>query len=473
MTAGVGAAGRPISPRRVLFLAYMFPPVGGGGVQRSLKFVKYLPQNGWIPTVLTVRPIAYYVYDPKLLAELPEEVEIIRSESIDPLRLAAVISPSHWRPGKSGVAGRSRVTEGSRLVKSYRLLRRLFFVPDAQVGWIPFAIREGMKRLRRGDISVIYSPGAPYSSAVAAYILSRLSGVPYVVDFRDGWTDDIYHVPPTPLHLWVNRSLERKVVTGASSVCVYGDWLAQRLAERYPAIAKRIVTIPNGFDPADLQGIVPAPRSAGTRRVVYSGSLFLHHRDVFRVFLQALNGLNPSVRERIEVMVIGQVYPQASTDVEDAKLAKNVQFTGYVSHDVALSYLASADASLLLVRKGDLGSVTGKVFELLMVGKPIIALAEPEGACAQILRSAGADQYLCDPAEASPVKTALELLVEGKMQGVNPEGAAPFNRAHQTAALAEILNDIVDDTRVVTARTAPDSYDRSSLPGTVVGNRTP
>ena len=428
------------SVRRVLFLAYLFPPTGGGGVQRSLKFVKYLPKSGWMPTVLTVRPIAYYVYDPDLLNEVPREVDLIRTESADPLRLTAALSPKTLRLGTHARTGRSGIAEGSRLVKLYRVVRRALFFPDAQAGWMPFAIAAGAQELRRKRISVIYSPAAPYSSAVVAHVLSAMSGLPYVVDFRDGWTDDMYNVPPTRLHRWAHRSLEKLIVTHAAAVCVYGEWLAERLARRYPAISDRIVTIPNGFDPADLDGIEPAPKTPGSRRIVYSGSLFAHHREVFATFLAAVNQLSAAERVNLEVLIVGNVYEEAAVDVATAGLADCVRFLGYVPHARALSYLLSADASLLLVRRGDLASATGKVFELLMVGRPVIALAEAKGECGRILRAAGADQYLSGPDETSSVLTALRALVAGTMADVDTARSKHFSRVDQTRTLARVFD---------------------------------
>jgi glycosyltransferase involved in cell wall biosynthesis len=419
----------------------MFPPVGGGGVQRSLKFVKYLPASGWIPVVVTVRNIAYYVYDARLLEEIPPGIEIVRTESVDPLRLAGLFLNSR-HGSKTDKPQNSRIVEGSALVTLYRALRRLLFFPDAQLGWIPFAVLASRKKLGRSGIDAIYSPGAPYSSAVIAYILSRLHGIPYVIDFRDGWTDDIYHQPPSRAHRWAHQRLERLVVTNASAVCVYGEWLAKRLAERYPTSAKRIVTIPNGFDPADLNGVIAAEKTPEKHRLVYSGSLFAHHREAFITVLRALTALHPTLLSRIELFVVGQTYAEITEDIVNAKLDSQVRLCGYVSHARALAYLLSADASLLIVKKGDLGSVTGKVFELLMLRTPIIALAEKDGACAQVLRSAESDHYLYAPDDSAGVSRALESLASGRMMQRDANKAAQFSRTDQAAKLAQVLDRI-------------------------------
>lgn len=432
--------GTPRGNRLVLFLAYMFPPLGGGGVQRSLKFSKYLPPLGWQPIVLTVKRILYHVYDEKLVAEVPESVEVIRTESLDPLRLGGLAYRSN-----GGTQGNGQpFVEGSWIVRAYRAMRRILFFPDAQVGWIPFAFTRGLAILRARNVSVIYSPGAPYSSAVVAYLLSRASGVPYVVDFRDGWTDDAYHSSPTKVHMRGQRFLERLVVTHASAICVYGDWLGRRLSERYPETASRMIEIPNGFDPADLDGIVPAQRKSGRTRLVYSGSLYAHHRPAFQTVLNAIGRLPESARRCLEIVIVGQFYLEAKQDVMKAHLEAQVEFRGYVPHADALSVLLSADASLLLIRKGDFASVTGKVFELLMIQRPIIALVEGEGECARILRAANAADHVCAPDDTEQVARALLSIVSESQKPLDPESVARFSRVTQTRALADVF-DIVSE----------------------------
>jgi glycosyltransferase involved in cell wall biosynthesis len=138
--------------------------------------------------------------------------------------------------------------------------------------------------------------------------------------------------------------------------------------------------------------------------------------------------------------VVGQVYEGAAQDVEDAGLSTCVEFVGYVPHAVALSYLLSADASLLLIRKGDLGSVTGKVFELLMVRKPIIALAEPDGECARILAAANANMNLSRPEDKSGLATTLRAFVDGRVSSPDPLAIEKFSRVNQAAELAKVLD---------------------------------
>ena len=433
--------GKRVPTRKtVLFLAYLFPPTGGGGVQRSLKFVKYLPQTGWQPIVISVRPISYYVYDSSLLKEVPSTVVIYRTHSLDPLRVSSILLGDARRATAPRQVSHPVYSSNSRLTRAYRAVRPFVLFPDAQWPWIPFVFWRGLKLIRKHRPSVIYSPTAPYSSAIAAYLLSAATGIPYVLDFRDGWTDDAYHHPPTRFHRMLHRKLEKRVVTRASHVCVYGRWLGERLASRYPSVANRITEITNGFDPEDATGSGSIAKAPGKRRIVYSGSLFSHHREVFNTALTAISQVPAEILKSLEVLVVGQAFEGAAEQVERLGLTTVVKLKGYLPHAEALAYLQSADATLLLVRRGDVASVTGKVFELMMVQAPIWALAEPSGECARILRMAGADAWLTAPDDVEGALTSLLGLFRAGFPRLTRSRVEVFSRVSQTQSLANVLD---------------------------------
>jgi len=153
-----------------------------------------------------------------------------------------------------------------------------------------------------------------------------------------------------------------------------------------------------------------------------------------------MRSLPEKTRRCLELVVVGQSYPEAEPDVKDAGLGGQVEFRGYVPHAEALAVLLSADATLLLVRKGDFASVTGKVFELMMIQRPIIALAEAEGECARILRAANAGANICGPDDEEKVASVLQSLVTGPQQRLDAGSVARFSRVTQTRALAEVLD---------------------------------
>jgi len=433
--------------RNVLFLAYFFPPLGGPGVQRSLKTVKYLPEHGWDPIVLTVKDILYYVHDPELAAEIPPTARVVPTESFDPLRIGHLVR--ELRAG--GEAARPlSITTNSSAVNAYRALRDFLTFPDAHAGWIPFAVRRGLQLIRSHRIPVIYTAGAPYSSTVAAYLLSRASGVPYVVDFRDGWTDDQYQNYPTSIHLQAHRALERLVVTNAAAVVTVVPSLTQQLAQRYPELGGRVSTITNGFDPADMNRVTPVARGKGVRRIVYSGSMHEHHKANFVALLDALHGLDSATQARLEILFVGTTFEGSQDLVDRAGLSKQVRFLGYQPHSIALDYLASADATLLFVRPGDRDSVTGKVFEYLMVGRPVLAGVESGGQCANILESAGFSEWRYDPASGSQLAAHIRELVRRDWPAPARSSASPFSRRTHAAAFARIFESAARTPRTVT-----------------------
>ncbi len=431
--------------KKVLLISYLFPPVGGAGVQRNLKYVKYLPQFGWDPVVLSVKHIQYYVYDEYLLREVPQNVPIIRTGSLDPLRLAAILRGIRVRNGqRPGSAMPSYLSEAAPAIRVYRLMRNYLAFPDAQIGWIPFAYRRGYEAIRKYDVRAILASVGPVSSAIVARLLAARTGVPYALDFRDAWTDDPYFVAPTALHRWGHALLEKLVVGQADAVTVYDECLGRTLQSRYESLKDRVGVLPNGFDPADRDLIGPPPGPADIkRRIVYTGSLYAHHDENVRTLLAALNYLPEGIRSTLRILFVGQTYAGFQERIAAAGLSGDqIVSTGYVSHSEALTLLASADAALLFVRSGDVSSVTGKVFEYLMVGCPILACIEPEGACAKVLGSVGQGHWIAPPSDARAIARVITELAASNWQRSDSSQVERFSRKRTAADLAAILDQL-------------------------------
>ena len=429
--------------KNVLFISYMFPPVGGSGVQRALKFVKYLPEYGLDPIVLTVKDINYSIRDYSLLVDIDTGIKIVRTESADPHRLSAFLfsGVSSDRTG-SKVVKNQRFTEGSLSLRAFRCVRDIIAVPDTVVGWIPFAYRAGLRAIREGGVDVILATFGPASSTLVAWLLSKKTGIPYVLDFRDPWIGGYAGQKfPTMLHLAVNIRLEGKVVKGASALTVYGDILARSFKERYPGFAGPIEELTNGFDPADMDGVVAKERLGGRSRIVYMGSLYGFYDDNLRTFLSAMRLLPDSLRCSLEVVFVGRSSLQFSEEVAKAGLEKQITFHSYMPHIEALGYLKSADAGLLFVPKGDRTIVTGKVFEYLMVGCPILACIEPSGACADVLRRARCADWIVPADDAQALAKAIMSLASAGWPRPSSSDIEQFSRRAITKRLARILCD--------------------------------
>lgn len=444
-----------MSRRRVLLISYGFPPRGGSGVQRTLKYAKYLPSYGWKPYVISVKDIVSHVYDPKLLTELSQDVTVLRTESLDPARLTARFLTPFRRRHRTSLSGRTVPFFGQRqLLNAYRILRDWFLFPDAAVGWILFALSRGVETVREHNIDIIVASVGPYTSALLAAMISRRTRVPFVLDFRDGWTDYPYLGQPTPLHAWGHRRLESRVVQQAEGICVYGEFLRNRLEARYPRVADRLEVITNGYDPEDFERTGPAPKSRSVRRIVYSGGVYSRYETHFDGLLRVLEGLPDAVRESLEVLFVGQMrIPDVHKRIAAAHLEDQVRIIGYQSHLDCISYLLSADACLLFLPEADKQAYSGKVFEYLRAGCPIIACVEPNGACADLLRSVGQADYLVAPGDDVALRDALERLAAARWPRTVSRQLEQFSRQRLTEKLVALMERVLRRNEVVRTST--------------------
>ena len=366
--------------RRLLVVAYYFPPMGLSGVQRVAKFIKYLPEHGWQPTVLTIEPAGYFAYDTTLLHEVKQAgVTICRTGSWDPTRFfrryQTIVLPSEPQ--------RKRLSTVSQF----------FFIPDNKIGWYPHALRAGRRLLAEHDFDAIFSSAPPYSAHLIAARLSRQSGLPLVVDFRDDWVGNPRHVYPTPLHRSLHRRLEHRLIRASSHAIAINEPIRHALARRNTRkdFEPSLSVIPQGFD-ADDFAVAPAARKPGMMRLLYSGIFYDAQTPDF--FLRALAKAvetQPEMRDHIEAVFIG-LLPEASLHLA-ARLGIGdlVRYVGYVVHEEAVAQLQATDVLWMTIgkRPGAEGISTGKLFEYFGTRKPILALV-PEGAAAEALRPYGA-----------------------------------------------------------------------------------
>jgi glycosyltransferase involved in cell wall biosynthesis len=410
-----------------------------------------LPAFGWDPVVLTVKDINYLVYDYSLLREIPAEAQIVATESLDPQRLSVLL----WRQvrergegSRKDIVRNGYFVEGSRILQLYRRMRDFLTFPDLWLGWIPFAYRAGVQAIQRERIDAILAMLGPSSTAILARLLSRKTGVPYVMDLRDGWTDDPDVHYPTALHRRGQAILERWAVDGAAALTVYGEECCQSFGRRYPNIAGRIQVLTNGFDEADLENVTPKKRSEGKHRLVYMGSLNAYAEQSFLTFLDAMRKLSERIRDSIEVLFIGRAYVQAPGQAAAAGLEKHITFIPYLPHVEALSYLLSADATLLFIRKGDFVSLTGKLFEYLMVGRPVLACIEPEGECAALLRRTGHSRWITPPDNSQRISEAMTALAEAGWPKPEFSQVQQFSRKGSSQKLAALLEKVANERAV-------------------------
>jgi glycosyltransferase involved in cell wall biosynthesis len=410
--------------RRVLMVAYYYPPLGGIGVHRTLKFSKYLPDFIWQPVLLTIRPGEGLLLDPSLEQEIPPGVQVFRTASLSlPLRLP-------WR------------------VRNF--ISRWILVVDEQLGWLPYAVRAGRRILQTEPCQVIYTSSSPYTDHLIGYQLKKRLGVPWVADFRDPWVGNFAIRTPTRFHRYLVSVLEHRVVHLADRVLVVNEPTRHDFLQRYPALDKdKIQAIPNGYDPDDFETLSPLKPLADQFLLVYSGSFYGEHRTP-RFFFEALQSLISSGAipvQAIRVRLVGNAGKSTLQMIANMRLSKVIEMTGFLPHRDAIAHLMAADALLLVVGAGP-GServIPGKIYEYLASGKPILGLVPP-GVSADLIREAGAGVVI-DPQDVHGIAAQIFNLYERWKKGAlnvksDPRVVERFSRRSLTSQLAEVLDHV-------------------------------
>lgn len=399
--------------RNVLVIAYYFPPLGMGGVQRTFKFCKYLSRFGWHPIVVTVKDIAYPAYDSTLLDEA--RFQVYRTESLDPLRLA-------W------ILGRRTFENSGRKWSNFL---SWFMIPDNKSPWLPFMVTAAKALLRQQEISLIFATFPPTTSLVAGCFLKKICSKPLVVDLRDPLGYGLF--PPTFLHSSVLEFLNRKIVEVADMIItVYPH-------SELSGIEHKVTVMPNGFDPEDFVESATPPNEF---LIVHTGTLTKKRNGL--PFLKSVKKLVESRRidrQVVKVRLVGWVDPFYTLMIEKEGLSDIVELLPYASHTESVEHLMSSSLLWLPVGKGE---IPGKVYEYLGSKKPIIATA-PEGDCAELIRTTHSGTAV-DPNDLSGISEALvdyyRLFLEGKLRLEGHEALQKFNRINQTRILANLFDEI-------------------------------
>ena len=380
--------------KRVLMISYYFPPSGGPGVQRVLKFVKYLPAFGWQPTVLTVAPehAAYPDLDPTLAEEIPPTVRVVRTRSWDPYAVYARVQGK----AKDEMVGVGFVKEGEAVSTRQRLgrwVRANVFLPDARVGWVPFARPAARRLFKEEAFDVICTSGPPHSTHLVGRLLRRRFDTRWVVDMRDPWTDISYYgdLPHTAPARRVDARLERSVLSTADAVISVSDGVGRLLKAR--AALQHYETLPNGYDPADIPTVDASSSRRGDRFVVaHVGTLSgQQHAPGLVQALARHAEADPAWRARLEIRFVGHVDGTILAAYRDAGLGDALTLVPYVPHAEAIGHMREADLLMVAVQhvENNEGVTPAKVFEYLSIGTPTLALAPPEGDLARILHATG------------------------------------------------------------------------------------
>lgn len=429
----------------LLMVCYFHPPAATG-VRRLLSLARDLPAHGWHPMVICCDHTAGMGWDDSPLQNPAiASIPVVRTESMDPYRLL-----ERWRSRKNsntGERGAASVTgTGGRSRAIMDLLRRHVFLPDDRTGWTPFAVRAGVRAAREHPIRAIYSSNFPHSAHVAAMRIKQRTGLPWLADFRDGWTrTPILPPPANPILRRAQARLERKVVRTADQVVTVSPPITRQLQQLRGSKPPEVETVFNGFDPVVEYRNAGGPLHPGKTTILYSGTFFSRRKP--DTFLQALGdqlARQPGLRDKVRVRFRCALDGEASSMIGRLGLDETVEVLPPIPFEEIKREQQRADGFLLVLERGPGADimVSQKIFEYLGAKKPIFALIPP-GAALEVLEDTGG-ATVCTSENREEAAGALgqymEQLLAGNHPLADPQRLATFERSRQSERMAALLD---------------------------------
>lgn len=395
--------------KRVLFIAYYFPPIGGSGTQRPVKFVKYLPQLGWQPYVIsTDRPYGDGAEgrDETLLADIPAGVQVWRVPTPQPRPVQRLARWMGWRPAMSPVASGPMITTAdadtapqlswaTRLRRG--LLAPLYLIEqppvDAALYWSLRIVPLARRIIEKEGIDVVLTTAAPWSALLAGRLLRQISGRPWIADFRDPWTDNTLIYFPTPAQRRVDARLERYLIDHTDALISVTDPVLAGLRQKASLSArdKPFVTITNGWDQSDFSDLpairdgLPHPDTPDGRVVLlHPGSAYQGEPLPLLAALDRLAADGTSLN-RLRFHFVGYMHPEDRARIAASAHSRLFRLDPKrVPHDEAVKMMRAAHVLLLLLRqRPDFSS--GKIFEYMVAGRPVLTIGAAKAVSSQLV----------------------------------------------------------------------------------------
>ncbi len=413
---------------KALVIAYYFPPMGLSGVQRTLKFVKYMKNYNWEPTVLTSSTTGYYAHDDFLMKEAKEaDIKIVRVggneiNSMLAKKGTVKIPPEFIRKNLSRISN-------------------TFFIPDNKISWSKKAYKKAAEMLREGEFNLIFVSAPPFSSINAAVQLKKDFNLPLVVDYRDIWYGNQFAFYPTPLHSYWHKKMEYSAHRAADKIIATNRRMKEKIINRYKFLTfEDIYIISQGFDPADFENLQLENKVNNKMWLTYSGLFyeFITPKFLFKAFKE-LTIERPDVAANIELHFLGFLRNENRKLIKKLGLQEFVKEYGYLNHNEALAKLMASDVLWMMVgncRNADTHS-SGKLYEYFGTRKPIIA-SLPDGA----LKSAASDykaSFITAPSDIMAIKSAILKAYELFLAKKFPVPDESFVEKHRRDFLTEQL----------------------------------
>ena len=427
--------------RKVLMITYGFPPVGGAGVQRSTKFIKYLRDFNWEPIVLSVKNPSVPLFDSKQVADIPPQCIIYRARTFEP----------QYKLKRIFFDGEGNNRDKIRIKGFLRWVKNKLMIPDPQILWWPGLFLSLFKIIKREAVNCLFVTAPPFSSLVPVICVGKFFRIPVVADFRDEWGFYRLHMENavrTPFSVILDRILERYVVLNCAAFTAATASYVKSILNRYPTIKrKKGHMITNGYDAGDflkLQNRRHLKRNGLRINFLYSGTVW--NATSLLPFIKAIKmliGKNPQIANKMHIRIIGRVVDQEIHYLKDKQLENFVELPGYIPHDEVLYEMIGAD--VLLISLSDLPGadkiIPAKTFEYMATGKHIMAIV-PEGETSRLLDKEYENASIIDPSKVDLIATRILKLITHQEWLItrNKMDVSKYERKFLTKKLAMVFS---------------------------------
>ncbi|MFH6957598.1 glycosyltransferase family 4 protein [Flavobacterium aquidurense] len=424
--------------KKLLIITYYFPPAGGPGVQRWLKFVKYLPEFGVQPIVYVPENPTYPIVDEGLVSQISDKVIVLKNKIWEPYQLASVFSKNKTKKISSGIFPHKK--KQTFLDKTFLWIRGNLFIPDARVFWVKPSVAYIEKYIKENNIDTIVTSGPPHSLHLIGLELKEKLNVKWFADFRDPWTTIGYHkaLRLSAYAAKKHKDLEYKVLNSADTIIV----TSKTTKTEFQAITnKPISVITNGYDVENVE-----KQTLDTKFTLAHIGSFLSDRNpqfLWECLVELLQEI-PDFKSHLEIKLIGAVSQEVLDSIAEFHLNDYLNLLGYVSHHEAIAHQKKSQVLLLIeINSEDTKSIIpGKLFEYMVSNRPIIAIGPKGSDFADIITETNTGVFF-DYSEKAKLKSVIldfyNQFLEGKLQA-NGVGLQQYSRKNLTRQLVQLIS---------------------------------
>lgn len=421
--------------KKVLIITYYWPPAGGPGVQRWLKFVKYLRDYGIEPVVYIPENPSYPIIDEDLEKQVPD-VKVLKHKIFEPYKFAEIFSKKDTETISSGIIEEEK--KQSLIQKSLLFVRGNFFIPDARKFWISPSVKFLSEELKNSDFDAIITTGPPHSLHLIGSKLKEIFGIRWIADFRDPWTQIGYH---NKLRLTKNsrrkhERLESEVLNKADDLIVTSFTTQQEFQSKS---STPVHVITNGFD-IDLN---EEENSNGKFELAHVGSLLSgrNPENLWKAVSELLQE-NASFRDRFQLTLAGRISESVVKSIKEHGLNPYLKNLGYVSHEKAVEIQRNSSVLLLLEIDSEetKGIIPGKLFEYLAAKRPILAVGPMRWDVSRIVEETSSGKVF-NYSEKEIIKNYILDCFEGKRNAFDLSAIAKYHRSKLTEKLTQLIKE--------------------------------